>query len=160
MGATNASASKTGTTFHIPGQGAGEAFIVVIPDGRPRRKKPVAYLGAMAWKARRALAPLVVGGAVLVVAFVLHLIAWWSCFLLAPAAVVPAVWFVMAHRSKPVRGSALAWRVGLTVVTTAEAGWLVLAVAFGPFFGPLGVLWLIALIGTECAWLIARSAAH
>lgn len=134
----------------------GQQFIVVVPEAPSFSRQAFVFLGAAAWKARQALAPTGIAIAGFVLAAILHAIAWWSCFLLAPLVVAPMVWLSVTQRSRPARGTDRAWRIGFSAATACAAAWLTAAALRGPLSGPLDILWLLALIGAQTAWLVAR----
>ncbi|MFD9444252.1 hypothetical protein ACFWBR_20350 [Streptomyces sp. NPDC060006] len=134
-----------------------QPFVVVMPERR--RSLTGRAAGAVAlllWDSRRALAPTGLALLALVLTAVLHVLAWWSGLVLAPAALAPLVWLAIAQRRAPARGSDLALRIALSVVSALAGGWVALAAAVGPFTGPLEIWWLLALIGAQTAWLIVR----
>ncbi|MGW2228168.1 hypothetical protein [Streptomyces formicae] len=159
---TRTRTSKTSTGVHairIPrGRGRrGQPFIVVIPERPTLTRQALGMVGGALWKARTSLAPTALAVLAFVLAAVLHVLAWWSCFLPAAAAVAAVAWLVIAQRRDPATGSDLAWRIGLTVTLGPVAAvWMTAAVAFGPLAGPLELLWLLALIGTQSVWLVVR----
>ncbi|WPO69937.1 hypothetical protein [Streptomyces sp. KN37] len=134
----------------------GQPFIVVIPEHPTVTRVALGTVGRALWKARTSLYPTALAVLGFVLAAVRHVLAWWSCFLPATAVVAPVAWLAVMQRSNPACGSSLAWRIGLTSATSLAASWLTTAVAFGPTAGPLELLWLLALLGTQIAWPIVR----
>lgn len=145
-------------TVRIPGQRGrrGEQVVIVVPERHSLTRQLLGGLALIAWDHRRSLAPIPLAVLALGVAWILHTVVWWSGLVLAPAAIAPLVWFVVMQRRRPASGSTLAWRIGLSVASTVAAGWLAAAAAFGPFSGPLELLWLLALIVAQTTWPIAR----
>lgn len=145
-------------TVHIPRQRGrrSEPFVVVVPERPSLTREALGFLGRGLWSVRQALAPTGFAVLALGVTTLLHTIAWWSGLVLAPAAVAPAVWFAVVQRSRPAPGSTLAWRIALAVFATLAFAWAALAAGFGPWAGPLPLVWLLTLIVAQTAWLIVR----
>ncbi|MDN3024707.1 hypothetical protein [Streptomyces sp. S.PB5] len=147
------------TAVQIPrarGRRGAQPFVVVVPEHPSLTRQAFGFVGRGLWMARHALAPTGIAVLALVVTGLLHLIAWWSALVLAPAALAPAVWFAVVQRSHPAQGSTLAWRLTLAVFATLALAWAALAAGFGPWAGPLPLLWLLTLIVAQTAWLIVR----
>lgn len=146
-------------TVRIPrqrGRRSRQPFVVVVPE-RPSLTRELSGIAAgMLWNSRRALAPTGLALLALALTALLHALAWWSGLVLAPAAVAPLVWLAIVQRSHPARGSALVWRIALSVSSSVAAGWAAAASVFGPLAGSLELWWLLALICTQTAWLIVR----
>lgn len=119
-------------------------------------RQALAVLAGAAWVHRRALAPTALAVLAFVLAAVLHVLAWWSSFLPAAAVVASLAWLAITQRTDPVSGSELACRVGLVAAAGLAASWMTAAAAFGPTTGPLELLWLLALLAVQTAWLIIR----
>jgi hypothetical protein len=146
-------------TVRIPrqrGRRAHDPFVVVVPERPSLAREALGFLGRALWRCRRALAPTAAFVLAFAVTAVLHVVAWWSALLLAPAAAVPLGWLLLTQRRRPARGSVLAWRVGLAVLAAAGLAWLALAAGFGPLAGPLELWWLFCLISAQMAWLVIR----
>lgn len=145
-------------TVRIPGRRGrrSQPLLIVVPERPSLIRQAFAGLAGAAWVHRRALAPTVLAVLAFVLAAVLHVLAWWSCFLPAAAVVAPLAWLVILQRGNPVTGSDLAWRIGATSVAALAALWMTAAVTFGPVAGPLELLWLLALIGVQTAWIVVR----
>ncbi|MFG2460534.1 hypothetical protein ACGFWE_26220 [Streptomyces sp. NPDC048523] len=145
-------------TVRIPHQRGrrSQPFLIVVPDRPSLTREAFGFLGRVLWRFRAALAPTGLALLALVVTALLHELGWWSGLVLAPLAVAPAVWFAVMQRRRPGHGSTLAWRIGLSALATLTGTWAALAAAFGPLAGPLGLIWLIALIVAQSAWLIVR----
>lgn len=160
MASTHIRSPKSGgTTVRIPrqrGRRSGQPFVVVVPDRPSLTRVALGLAGQALWNGRRALAPTGFALLAFAVTALLHALAWWSGLVLAPAAVAPVVWLLIAHRRAPVTGSALAWRIGLGALASIAAGWVAAAVVFGPLAGPLEILWLLTVIAAQSAWLIVR----
>ncbi|BBC35858.1 hypothetical protein SGFS_071520 [Streptomyces graminofaciens] len=131
-------------------------FVIVVPERPSLTREALGFLGRALWAGRRGLAP--VGLAVFVFALtgVLHVSAWWSGLVLAPAALAPTLWVLVMQRRRPASGAALGWRIGLTVLATLAAVWVALAAGFGPLAGPLPLLWLLVLIAAQTTWFFVR----
>ncbi|MCI3930196.1 hypothetical protein [Streptomyces sp. AN091965] len=146
-------------TVRIPrGRGRrGQPFVVIVPE---RPTLTLEALGVAAcgylWRARTSLYPTVLAVLGFVLAAVLHVLAWWSCFLPGAGVVAPLAWLAVAQRSDPAAGAELALRAALASALTLAALWLTAAMAFGPTTGPLELIWLLALIGAQAIWLIIR----
>ena len=143
-------------TIRIPKGRRSEPVIVVVPERPSLTRQALMGLALIVWDHRRALAPTSLALLAVGVTTLLHLVAWWSGLVLAPAALAPLVWLAIVQRQRPAKGSSLAWRIALSVASTLAAGWMAAGAIFGPLTGPLELLWLLALIGTQTTWLIVR----
>lgn len=145
-------------TVRIPRQRGrrSDPFVVVVPERPSLTREALTALGGLLWRSRRALAPTGFALLAFVGAALLHAIAWWSGLLLAPLAAAPIGWLLVMHRRRPGTGSVLAWRAGLATLATVALAWLALAAGFGPLAGSLELVWLLALIAAQTAWLIVR----
>ncbi|KKD04939.1 hypothetical protein [Streptomyces sp. WM6386] len=145
-------------TVRLPRQRGRRAqpFVVVVPEHPSLTREALGFVGRGLWMARHALAPTGLALLALVVTGLLHVIAWWSALVLAPTAIAPAVWFAVVQRSRPAQGSTLAWRIALAVFATLAFTWAAFAAGFGPWAGPLPLLWLLTVIVAQTAWLIVR----
>ncbi|MEU5243419.1 hypothetical protein AB0G81_04765 [Streptomyces asoensis] len=145
-------------TVRIPHQRGrrSQPFLIVVPDRPSLTREAFGFLGRLLWTFRAALAPTGFALLALVVTALLHALGWWSGLVLALLAIAPAVWFAVMQHRRPGHGSTLAWRIALTALVTLAGAWAALAAGFGPLAGPLGLIWLIALIITQSAWLIVR----
>lgn len=145
-------------TVKLPRQRGRRAqpFVVVVPEHPSLTREALGFVGRGLWMARHALAPTALGLLALVVTGLLHVIAWWSALVLAPAALAPTVWFAVVQRSRPAQSSTLAWRIALAVFATLAFAWAALAAGFGPWAGALPLVWLLTLIVAQTAWLIVR----
>lgn len=145
-------------TVRIPGQRGrrGEQVVIVVPERHSLTRQLLGGLALMAWDHRRTLAPIPLAVLALGVAWILHTVAWWSGVVLAPAAIAPLVWIAIMQRRRSASGATLAWRIGLSIASTVASGWLAAAAIFGPFFGPLELLWLLILIAAQTVWPIVR----
>ncbi|MFZ4279658.1 hypothetical protein [Streptomyces rhizosphaericola] len=147
------------TAVQIPrqrGRRRSQPFVVVVPEHPSLTREALGFVGRGLWMARHALAPTGIAVLALVITGLLHVIAWWSALVLAPAALAPAVWFAVVQRSRPAHGSTLAWRIALAVFATLTFAWAALAAGFGPWVGPLALVWLLVLIVAQTVWLIVR----
>ncbi|CAL9499259.1 hypothetical protein SUDANB58_03415 [Streptomyces sp. enrichment culture] len=146
-------------TVRIPrqrGRRGAEPFIVVVPERPSLTREALTVVGRWLWRSRRALAPTGLAVLTLIVAGLLHVIAWWSGLLLAPTAAGPLVWLLIMQRRHPATGSVLTWRIGLAALTSSSLTWLAVAAGFGPLAGALELWWLLTLITAQSAWLIVR----
>ncbi|MFD7458684.1 MULTISPECIES: hypothetical protein [unclassified Streptomyces] len=146
-------------TVHIPrqrGRRGSAPFVVVVPERPSLTREALTALGGLLWRSRRALAPTGLAVLALVVAALLHVIAWWSGLLLAPMAAGPLLWLLLMQRRRPATGTVLAWRTGLAVLASSALAWLATAAGFGPLAGALELWWLLTLITAQTAWLIVR----
>lgn len=159
---TRARGAKTAagvTTVRIPrqrGRRRTEPFVVVVPERPSLTREVLGFLGRLLWRFRHALAPTGFALLALVVAALLHLMAWWSGLILAPAAAVPLVWLLVMQRRRPAAGTVLAWRIALAALISSALAWLATAAAAGPLAGALELWWLLTLILAQSAWLIVR----
>ncbi|MFJ6690007.1 hypothetical protein [Streptomyces sp. NPDC091294] len=159
---TRARGVKTAAGVHtvrIPrqrGRRSADPFVVVVPERPSLTREAMAVVGGWLWRSRRALAPTALAVLALVVAGLLHVVAWWSGLLLAPTAAGPLVWLLVMQRRRPATGSVLAWRAGLAALTSSALAWLAAAAGFGPLAGALELWWLLTLITAQSAWLIVR----
>ncbi|MFF5496367.1 hypothetical protein [Streptomyces aquilus] len=133
-----------------------QPFVVVVPERPSLTREALGFIGRGLWSVRHALAPTGLAVLALVVTGLLHVIAWWSALVLAPAAFAPAVWFAVVQRSRPAHGSTLAWRIALAMFATLALTWASLAAGFGPWAGPLALVWLLTLIAAQITWLFVR----
>ncbi|BCL23011.1 hypothetical protein ACPCBX_18385 [Streptomyces tuirus] len=133
-----------------------QPFVVVVPEHPSLTREALGFVGRGLWMARHALAPTALALLALVVTGLLHVIAWWSALVLAPAALAPAVCFAVVQRSRPAQSSTLAWRIALAVFATLAFAWAALAAGFGPWAGALPLVWLLTLIVAQTAWLTVR----
>ncbi|CAM5421668.1 hypothetical protein [Streptomyces griseorubiginosus] len=145
-------------TVRIPHQRGrrSQPFLIVVPDQPSLTQEAFGFLGRVLWRFRAALAPTGLALLALVVTALLHVLGWWTGLVLAPLAVAPLVWLAVMQQRRPGRGSTLAWRIALALLATVTSTWAALAAGFGPLAGPLGLIWLIALIVAQSAWLIVR----
>lgn len=149
--------SKASNAIRIPRhRRRAQPFIVVVPERPSYGREVLSFFGTFLWKARRTLAPTVIATSAFLLAAILHTVAWWSCFLLAPVIAAPLLWVSIAQHSHPALGTEKAWRIGLAITATLAASWLAAAAAFGPLSGPLDIVWLLALIGAQTTWLAVR----
>ncbi|MCX4235406.1 hypothetical protein [Streptomyces ortus] len=147
------------TTVRIPrqrGLRSSQPFVVVVPERPSLTREALSALGGLLWRFRRALAPTGLAVLALVVAALLHVMAWWSGLVLAPAPAGPLVWLLLMQRRRPGTGTVLGWRVGTAAFASSALAWLALSAAFGPLAGALELWWLLMLITAQCAWLIVR----
>ncbi len=133
-----------------------EPFVIVVPERPSLTRELFGLLGGCLWRFRRSLAPTALGVLALGVAAVLHAMAWWSGLVLTPAAVAPLVWLAIVQRRHPVSGSALVWRIALSIASTLAAALMAATAAFGPLAEPLPLLWLLGLIGAQTSWFFVR----
>ncbi|MFJ2651155.1 hypothetical protein ACIO1C_31095 [Streptomyces sp. NPDC087420] len=151
------------TTVRIPrqrGQRGSQPFVVVVPERPSLTREVLSAAGRLLWRFRRPLIPTALALLALPVTGVLHMIAWWSGLLLAPVAIVPAVWLCLTQRRRPASGAVLAWRISLTTLATLSLAWAALASGFGPLAGPLELGWLLLLLTTQTVWLIVRRSSN
>ncbi|WP_314409589.1 hypothetical protein [Streptomyces sp. DSM 40484] len=146
-------------TVRIPrqrGRRGAQPFVVVVPEHPSLTREALSAVGALLWRFRRSLAPTALAVLALVVAALLHVMAWWSGLVLAPAAAGPLVWLLLMQRRRPAAGTVLAWRIATAALASSALAWLALSAAFGPLAGALELWWLLMLITAQCAWLIVR----
>ncbi|MFE9287425.1 hypothetical protein [Streptomyces olivaceus] len=154
--------AKTAASVHtvrIPrqrGRRGADPFVVVVPERPSLTREALAVVGGWLWRSRRALAPTGLAVLALAVAAVLHVIAWWSGLLLAPAVAGPLVWLLVMQRRRPATGSVLLWRVALAALASSALAWLAVAAGFGPLAGALELWWLLTLLTAQSAWLVVR----
>lgn len=146
-------------TVRIPrqrGRRHAEPFIVVVPERPSLAREAAAVLGGLLWRSRHALVPTALALVAVVVAGLLHVMAWWSGLLLAPVAAGPLAWLLIVQRRRPATGTVLAWRIGLAALVSSALAWLATAAAAGPLAGALELWWLLTWITAQSAWLIVR----
>ncbi|MEU4891933.1 hypothetical protein AB0B12_23915 [Streptomyces sp. NPDC044780] len=160
---TRARAVKTAagvTTVRIPrqrGRRSADPFVVVVPERPTLTRLALDAAARWLWRHRRALAPLALGVLALPITALLHVMAWWSALVLAPAAAGPLLWLAIAQRRHPAKdGAVWGWRITAALLGTSGLAWVALAAGFGPLDGPLELLWLLNLIAAQTAWLIVR----
>ncbi|MET9076205.1 hypothetical protein ABZX95_29580 [Streptomyces sp. NPDC004232] len=147
-------------TVRLPrqrGRRSAQPFIVVVPERDSLTREALGFLGRVLWRFRGALAPTFLAVLAWPLTAILHAIAWWSGLLLAPLAAAPLLWFGVVQRRRPARTAAVVWRAGLALLATAGFAWVALAAGFGPLAGPLPLIWLLAWLIAQTAWLIVRS---
>ncbi|MGW2325699.1 hypothetical protein ACWC5C_08040 [Streptomyces sp. NPDC001700] len=148
------------TTVRIPrqrGRRSHDPFVVVVPERPTLTRLALDATALWLWKHRRALAPLALGLLAFPVTALLHVLAWWSALLLAPAAAGPALWLALVQRRRPAADKAVwGWRITLAALGASGLAWAALAAGFGPLAGPLELWWLLNLITAQTAWLIVR----
>ncbi|WP_327724718.1 hypothetical protein [Streptomyces europaeiscabiei] len=145
-------------TVRVPRQRGrrSDPFVIVVPERPSLTREALGFAGRMLWRFRRALAPTGVAALAFIASALLHLTAWWSGLVLAPATVMPVLWVLIMQRRRPASGSVLGWRIGLAALATLAAAWLALAAGFGPLAGPLVLLWLLIWIAAQTTWFIVR----
>ncbi|MFF4442035.1 hypothetical protein [Streptomyces sp. NPDC001621] len=146
-------------TIHIPrqrGRRRAQPFVVVVPEHPSLTREALGFLGRMLWRFRGALAPTFLAVSAWPLTAILHALAWWSGLLIAPLAVAPVLWLGFVQIRRPARTAAVVWRTGLALLATAGFAWLALAAGFGPLAGPLPLIWLLAWLAAQTAWLIVR----
>ncbi|MFF7389840.1 hypothetical protein ACFZAE_15550 [Streptomyces scabiei] len=146
-------------TVRIPrqrGRRSAQPFLIVVPERPSLAREALGFTGRVLWRFRSALAPTGLSVLAFVVAVVMHMTAWWSGLVLAPAALAPTLWVLLMQRRRPASGSVLGWRIGLAALATLAAVWLALAAGFGPLAGPLPLLWLLVWIAAQTTWFIVR----
>ncbi|MCC4320018.1 hypothetical protein [Streptomyces malaysiensis] len=152
------------TTVRIPrqrGRRSADPFVVVVPERPTLTRLALDAAARWLWKHRRALAPLTLGVLAFPVTALLHVMAWWSGLVLAPATVVPALWLAIAQRRRPAKGAGVwGWRISAAVLGTSGLAWAASAAGFGPLAGPLELWWLLNLIAAQTTWLIVRRTAN
>ncbi|MEW2114559.1 hypothetical protein AB0945_05095 [Streptomyces sp. NPDC005474] len=147
------------TTVRLPrqrGRRTAQPFVVVVPERPSLARELAAWTGHLLWRFRHALAPTGIALAVFVVTALLHVFAWWSALVLAPAVAAPAGWLAFMQRRRPATGTTLGWRAALALLITLAFTWAALAAGFGPLAGPLPLLWLLLLLPAQTGWLIVR----
>ncbi|MBT2367148.1 hypothetical protein J7E88_17995 [Streptomyces sp. ISL-10] len=161
--ARNAKMPPGTTAIRIPRQrrrGFGrrpEPIILVVPE-QPLLAARAAYaVGGWMWDRRRAWAPTGIAVAAFVTAAIVHVLAWWTGLVLAPATAAPLVWLWWTYQHRPAEEpSVRRWRRGLALLGVASTAWAALALAFGPTAGPLELLWLVNAIAAQVLWLQVR----
>ncbi|MFH9858600.1 hypothetical protein [Streptomyces sp. NPDC017202] len=159
---TRARGAKTAAGVHtvrIPrqrGRRGADPFVVVVPERPSLTREALGFLGGLLWRSRHALAPTGLAVLALVVAALLHVMAWWSGLILAPTAAGPLAWLLVMQRRRPATGAVLAWRIGLAALLASALAWLAVAAGCGPLAGALELWWLLTLIAAQSAWLVVR----
>ncbi|MFF7810835.1 hypothetical protein ACFZCF_02760 [Streptomyces sp. NPDC007945] len=149
------------TTVRIPTQrgakGAPPVF-VVVSESRPSLSSRLARaLGGWAWRHRAAWAP--TGYAVLgyVLTAVVHLIAPWMVYILAPAAFVPPLALYGIQAKDPDRIKERPGRFLTAAALAALAiGWTAVTVHYGPLTVPLAWVWVGLTVAVQVFWLVVR----
>ncbi|AWI30416.1 hypothetical protein [Streptomyces tirandamycinicus] len=132
-------------------------IILVVPEKPSLAARATYAVGGWVWDRRRSWAPTGIAVVAFVAAAIVHVLAWWTGLVLAPATAAPLVWLWWTSRHRPAEArSVRRWRRGLALLGIAAAAWAALAVAFGPTAGPLELLWLIATIAAQALWLQLR----
>ncbi|EDY46510.1 hypothetical protein [Streptomyces sp. SPB074] len=157
---TRARLLKTGAhTVQIPrtrGRRGMSPYVVVVPERPSLTHEAAAMLLRWLWRSRTALAPTGAALGALLLGVLLHLVAPWAAWLLAPLAAAPLVWLTLAHRSHPAHGPALACRTSLVALAVSVFAQLATVVAYGPLAGGLGVWWLLNLLVAQTVWPVLR----
>jgi hypothetical protein len=131
-------------------------YVVVVPERPSLTHEAAATLLRWLWRSRAALAPTGTAVGAFLLGVLLHLLAPWAVYLLAPLAAVPLVWLLVAHRARPAHGPALAWRTVLVVLAVSTLAQLAAVVAQGPLADGLGVWWLLNLLVAQTVWPVLR----
>ncbi|MEV0177708.1 hypothetical protein AB0I54_00150 [Streptomyces sp. NPDC050625] len=137
-----------------------QPIVLVVPERPTLAQRAMSAFGAWLWETRGTWAPTGVALAALLATGVLHLLAWWTALLLAPAAAAPSGWLAWIGVRRPARDRSIRrWRRALAALATTAAIWAVLAVGFGPFARPLVVIWLALATTAQALWLYTRRTA-
>ncbi|MDT0545601.1 hypothetical protein [Streptomyces lonegramiae] len=148
------------TTVRIPrqrGRRSADPFVVVVPERPTLTHLALDGAARWLWKHRRALTPLALGLLAFPTTAILHVMAWWSALVLAPAAAGPALWLAMTQRRRPAANAGVwGWRIAAALLGTSGIAWAASAAGFGPLAGPLELWWLLNLIAAQTTWLIVR----
>ncbi|MCZ0980243.1 hypothetical protein O1L60_18070 [Streptomyces diastatochromogenes] len=149
------------TTVCIPTQrGSKNAppVFVVVSETRPSLSSRIARtVGGWAWHHRAAWAP--TGYAVLAYALVsvVHLIAPWTVFVLAPAALLPLLGLWWTRSKYPERIGERPGRLLTAAALAAGAvGWAAATVHYGPLTAPLAWAWAGLTVAVQSFWLAVR----
>ncbi|MET8969176.1 hypothetical protein [Streptomyces hydrogenans] len=149
------------TTVRIPRQrGAKNAppVVVLVSEPRPSLSSRLAQAaGGWAWKHRAAWAP--TGYAVLayVLTAVVHAIAPWMVYVLAPAALVPLLALAWVRAKHPGRvGERPGRLLTAAVLATLALGWAAATVHYGPLTVPLAWTWAGLTLAVQVFWLVVR----
>ncbi|MFJ5706987.1 hypothetical protein [Streptomyces sp. NPDC093105] len=149
------------TTVRIPTQrgakGAPPVF-VVVSEARPTLSSRIARaLGGWAWRHRAAWAPTAYAVLAYVLTAVVHLIAPWMVYLLAPAAFVPPLALRWFRVGRPERVGERPGRLLTTaVLTTLATAWTAATVHYGPLSVPLAWSWVGLTAAVQVFWLVVR----
>ncbi|MFH9957199.1 hypothetical protein ACH4OX_23670 [Streptomyces roseolus] len=149
------------TTVRIPTQrGAKNAppVFVVVSEAQPTLSSRLARaVGLWAWRHRAAWAP--TGYAVLsyVLTAVVHLIAPWMVYVLAPAAFVPllALYGIQAKDPGRIRERPVRFLTAAALAALATA-WTAATVHYGPLTVLLAWSWVGLAVAVQVFWLVVR----
>ncbi|WP_426363926.1 hypothetical protein [Streptomyces sp. E-08] len=149
------------TTVRIPTQrGARNAppVFVVVSESRPSLSSRIARaVGGWAWSHRASWAP--TGYAVLAYGLVavVHVIAPWMVFVLAPAAPAPllGLWWTRKKRSERI-GERPGRLATSSALAAGGVGWAAATVHFGPLNAPLAWAWVGLTLTAQSFWLVIR----
>ncbi|MFD8631361.1 hypothetical protein [Streptomyces sp. NPDC059533] len=148
------------STVRIPPQRGGRPVIVVLsPEQAPSLSSRAALaLGRWVWKHRSHWAPTGLAAVLLALTGVVHLIEPRTAWALAPLALAPlGVWVWIAWRRPATSRAAKTWRALIAAAVSAAAGWIAVAVWFGPALPPVALAWAVLTLAAQVAWLIAGS---
>lgn len=146
-------------TVHVPRTRRRDAqpIVLVVPERPTLSQRAARALGAWLWETRASWAPVPIALTALLAVTLLHVLAWWTAFLLAPGAFAPYGWlFWLALRRPAADRSIRRWRKALAALASLTTSWAAAAVFFGPLAGPLEVIWLALAITAQVLWLRTR----
>ncbi|MFF6886318.1 hypothetical protein ACFY9F_24395 [Streptomyces sp. NPDC012421] len=149
------------TTIRIPTQrGTKNAppVFVVVSESRPSLSSRLARAaGGWAWRHRASWAPTAYAALAYLLTTVIHLIAPWMVFLLAPAAPVPllALWWTRVKQPERV-GERPGRLLTATALATLAVAWAAAVVYYGPFTVALAWAWVGLMVAVQVFWLVVR----
>ncbi|MFK3732503.1 hypothetical protein ACI2LJ_19795 [Streptomyces sp. NPDC088090] len=149
------------TTVRIPTQrgtkGAPPVF-VVVSESRPSLSSRLARAaGGWAWRHRASWAPTAYAALAYLLTTVIHLIAPWMVFVLAPAATAPglALWWARAKHPDRV-GERPGRLLTAAALATLAVAWAAAVVRYGPLTVPLAWAWVGQTVAVQVFWLVVR----
>ncbi|WP_262063955.1 hypothetical protein [Streptomyces sp. STR69] len=149
-------------TAHVPRTRRRDAqpIVLVVPERPTLTQRAMRALGTWLWETRRSWAPTGIAVAAFLATGIVHVLAWWTALVLAPAVAVPFGWLTwVGNRRQTDDRSVRRWRRTVAALATTATAWAALSVAFGPLARPLPLLWLALAITAQVLWLRTRRAA-
>ncbi|MFD6344422.1 hypothetical protein ACFWF9_06810 [Streptomyces roseolus] len=149
------------TTIRIPTQrGTKNAppVFIVVSEARPTLTSRIARaVGGWAWRHRAAWAPTAYAVLAYVLTAVVHLIAPWMVYVLAPAAFVPPLALRWIQVGRPKRITERPGRLlAAAVLATLATAWTAATVHYGPLAFPLAWVWVGLTVVVQVFWLVVR----
>ncbi|MET8808139.1 hypothetical protein [Streptomyces sp. NPDC004546] len=149
-------------TVHVPRTRRRDAqpIVLVVPERPTLAQRAFRAIGVWLWETRRSWAPTGMAVAALLASGVVHVLAWWTAIVLAPAAGIPFGWLAWMNLRHPADDRSIRrWRRALAALCSVTAAWAALAVGFGPLTRPLPLIWIALTVTAQVLWLRTRHTA-